>query len=159
MKLERQIHPLNTAIMRRLQLLSACIVFLLSSWTLPTLAQYQNSRKPELIRDTDTAEGKEEADVAKPKEPNPQLAEQNINIGNFYYKKGNYAAAIQRYLEAIEYEPNSIRAYEAITRAYEKNGEPVKAIKAYKDFIEKNPDSPKSSEFRVRLAKLEKKSN
>jgi tetratricopeptide (TPR) repeat protein len=125
----------------------------------PAMAQSHNSQRPELIRDTDEAEGKESADAPKAKEPNPMLAEQNVNIGNFYFKKKNYAAAIQRYLEAIEYQPNSIQAYEALTRAYEKNGEPLKAISAYKDFIEKNPDSPTSSEFRIRLAKLEKKSN
>jgi outer membrane protein assembly factor BamD (BamD/ComL family) len=124
---------------------------------LPALCQSQNSRKPELIRDTDAAEAKESADEPKPKEPNPALSEQNLTIGNFYFKNGNYAAAIQRYREAIEYQPDSFKAYESLTRAYEKNGEPARAIDAYKDFIKKYPDSPKSSEFRARLAKLEKR--
>ncbi len=123
------------------------------------LASAQSSQqKPALIRDTDTAEGKETADVSTAKEPNPMLSEHNINIGNFYYKKKNYAAAIARYLEAIEYQPGSIRAYEALTRAYEKNDQPGKAMAAYKEFIEKNPKSPKVPDFRSRLAKLEKNS-
>ena len=84
------------------------------------------------------------------------LCEQYINIGNFYYKKKNYEAAIRRYLDAMEYQPDSARAYDALTRAYEKSDQPAKAIAAYKQFIEKNPDSPKSSEFRLRLSKLEK---
>ncbi len=118
-------------------------------------AQSISRKPPVLIRDTDTAEAKE--DVSTPKELNPFLSEQNLNIGNFYYKKKNYAAAIRRYLEAIEYLPDSVRAYEALARAYEKNDQPDKAIAAYKRFIEKNPDSPKSPEFLARLAKLEKK--
>jgi tetratricopeptide (TPR) repeat protein len=151
--------PSNSTTMRRFPAVCASLVFLLLCWTLPALAQSHNSRRPQIIRDTDTAEGKESTDTEKPKEPNPLLAEQNVNIGNFYFKKKNYIAAIQRYLEAIEYQPNLTRAYEALVRAYEKNGEPDKAINACKDFIQKNPDSPKSAEFRSRMAKLEKESD
>jgi len=128
----------------------------LSSW--PAAAQQSPpSRRPALIRDTDKAEGKEEADANQPKEFNPLLAAKNLKVGDFYFKKKNYIAAIQRYAEAIEYQPNLTEAYEALGRAYEKNGDPAKAVNTYKDFIQKNPDSPKVAEFRVKLAKLEKK--
>ncbi len=111
-----------------------------------------------MIRDTEASEETADAaDAPAPKEPNPLLAEQNINIGNFYLKKKNYSAAIQRYLDALEYQPNSIAAHEALARAYEKSGEITKAIAAYKELIEKNPESPKISEFRSKLAKLEKR--
>jgi len=120
----------------------------------PAAAQ-QTGRKPALIRDTDTAEGKDDS-AAAPKEPNPQLSEQNLNIGNFYYKKKNYTAAIRRYLDAIEYQPDSARAYDALVRAYEKNDQAEKAIAALKEFIEKNPNSPKLTDFKTRLARLEK---
>lgn len=113
-------------------------------------------RKPELIRDTGVSEGNEKGDAPASREPNPLLCEQNISIGNFYYKKKNYEAAISRYLEAIEYQTDSARAYDALTRAYEKSDQPAKAAAAYRQFLEKNPDSPKSRDFRVRLAKLEK---
>ncbi len=121
----------------------------------PAAAQ-SASRKPALIRDTDAAEGT--ADVPAAKEPNPLLSEQNLNVGNYYFKKKNYPAAISRYLEAIEYQPDSVRAYDALTRAYEKDNQTDKAIAAYKQFIEKNPDSPKTPDFRARLARLEKAS-
>jgi tetratricopeptide (TPR) repeat protein len=120
----------------------------------PAAAQ-STGRKPALIRDTDTAEGKADS-AAAPKEPNPQLSEQNLNIGNFYYKKKNYTAAIRRYLDAIEYQPDSARAYDALVRAYEKNDQAEKAIAALKEFIEKNPNSPKLTDFKTRLARLEK---
>jgi tetratricopeptide (TPR) repeat protein len=135
-----------------------CCVLLLLSDALPSVAQTPNSRKPELIRDTDIAEGNNGVDTTKPKEPNPVLAEQNVNIGNFYFKKKNYAAAIQRYLEALEYQPNSTRACEALARAYGKNSETAKAISIYKSLIEKNPDSPKIPDFRKKLSEIEKKS-
>ena len=124
--------------------------------TIQPVAAQSTPRKPALIRDTDVAEADETADIPAAKEPNPMLCEQNIDIGNFYYKKKNYEAAIRRYLDALEYQPDSARAYDALTRAYEKSDQPAKAVAAYRQFIEKNPDSPKSPEFRTRLAKLEK---
>jgi len=150
MDLQRIIYRVCTVV----QILSFCFGLLVFSSD-PAPAQ---SKRPELIRDTEEAETKETADVPAAKEPNPILSEQNINIGDFYFKKKNYGAAIRRYLEAIEYQPNSARAYNALARAYEKNDEPTKAISAYREFVEKNPDSPKSSEFRAKLEKLEKRS-
>jgi len=107
-----------------------------------------------LIRDTGVADAAETAPEVKG--PDPILCEKNISIGDYYYKQKNYVAAIRRYLDALEFQADSARAYDALARAYQKNGQPAKAIAAYKQFIEKNPDSPSIAEFRARLAKLEK---
>lgn len=129
-------------------------------WILPAPAQTQNARKPPvLIDDTHIAEGIEYEEEEKPKELNPALAKENLEIGNFYYKRKNYKAAIHRYQEALEYQPDLIKAFEALARAYEKNDEIDKAIDTYKDFLDKYPDSPKVSDFRSELAKLENKSD
>jgi tetratricopeptide (TPR) repeat protein len=113
--------------------------------------------RPALIRDTDAAEGKEEAEPDKPKEFSPVMAEKSIKVGDFYFKKGNYLAAIQRYRDATEYQPNNSKAYESLAKALEKNGDPLKAADVYREFIDKNPDSSKIPDFRSKLAKLEKK--
>jgi tetratricopeptide (TPR) repeat protein len=158
--------------MRHFQLLLAGIVLLFEFLTLPVCAQPE-SPKPKLIIDTEAVDGKDAAVSPKPKEPDPKLSKQNINIGNYYLKQKNYDAAIERYREAIEYQPKSILANEALerafekyaqdcekkVRAYEKKGEITKAISTYKSFLEKNPDSPDASDFRLKLAKLEKKTN
>jgi tetratricopeptide (TPR) repeat protein len=120
-------------------------------------AGQSTAKKPGLIRDTAVAEGKEEAAASKEKNYNPMLAEKSVKIGDFYLKKKNYAAAIQRYLEALEYQPNRIEAFEALGRAYEKKGDPGKAVALYKDFVDKFPSSPKVAEFRTKIARLEKK--
>ncbi len=114
------------------------------------------SRRPALIRDTDTAEGKEAADVPETKEYNPVLAEKAVRIGDYYFKRKNFDAAIERYLEALQYQPERVDAYEALGRTFEKKGETLKAEEIYRDFIKKNPDSPKLAEFKSKLAKLEK---
>ena len=144
--------PSRGQILWRTLFLSVCV--------LPILAQSQDVRKPPvLIRDTDTAEGMENQEEPGPREPNPMLAEENLEIGDFYYKRKNYKAAIQRYIEALEYQPNLIKAFEALAKAYEKNDEFDKAINTYRDFLDKYPDSPKASDFRDRLSELEKKSH
>ena len=132
---------------------------LLLFWTaIPAMTQSQGPQKPALIRDTAVAEGREETEETEVKEPNPSLAEQNLKVGDFYFKRKNYPAAIQRYLEALQYQQNSIPAHEALAKAYEKNGDISKAIEILKILIEKNPDPSKSPEIQNKILRLEKKS-
>jgi outer membrane protein assembly factor BamD (BamD/ComL family) len=134
-------------------------VLCFASWLFCSLAMVNPlyaAQKPELIRDTSVADGAEPATEIKG--PDPLLCEKNIKIGDFYFKRKNYDAAISRYLEAIEYQTTSVRAYESLARAFEKKDEPAKAIAAYQQFIDNNPDSPKIPDFRQKITKLEKKS-
>lgn len=133
-----------------------CILFPATCATAANQARPQ--RPPVLIRDTDKAEGKEESEAVKEKEYNPLLAEQNIKIGDYYLKRKNFDAAIERYLEALQYKPDSIDAYEALGKTYEKKGDIAKAMNVYRDFLRKNPDSPKKGDFQSKLSRLEKKS-
>jgi tetratricopeptide (TPR) repeat protein len=133
-----------------------CIMF--PATCVPAPSQARPQRPPALIRDTEKAEGKEEAEAAKEKEYNPILAAQNIKVGDYYLKRKNFDAAIERYLEALQYKPDSIDAYEALGRTYEKKGDVAKAMDVYRDFIRKNPDSPKKGDFQSKLSRLEKKS-
>jgi len=121
-------------------------------------------KPPKLIRDTGVAEGKSDAETAKKKEFNPMLAEENLQIGNFYYKRGNYPAALERYRDALEHQPNLIAARDAMSRAvdrlghdYEKKKEKDKAVVLYKEFLALFPETPKSAEFKSRIASLETK--
>ncbi len=132
------------------------ILIAMLAGTVSAFAQ-TGSRRPVLIRDTDKAEGKDEEAKAAEKPFNPLEADRSLKVGDFYFKNKNYAAAIQRYMEALEYQPNRFDAYEALARAYEKQGSRDKAIRVYRDFLEKYPESSKAKSFRERLAKLEKK--
>lgn len=113
--------------------------------------------RPVLIRDTDTADGKEAAETEREKEYSPLLARQNVKIGDFYLKRKNYEGAIARYRDAIEYQPNLFEAWESLARAHEKNKATDKAVETWREYIRKNPDSPKEAEVKARIAKLEKK--
>jgi len=145
--------------MRRMIGMRMFFYFLVFLFLVPDLSGTSQSRpgRPALIRDTDAAEGKEEAEPDKPKEFSPVMAEKSIKVGDFYFKKRNYLAAIQRYKDATEYQPNNSKAYESLAKAHEKNGHPLKAADALREFISKNPDSSKIPDFHAKLAKLEKK--
>jgi len=151
MDLQRHPHPICTLV-QVFRLLSFCAILSLPACP-PAAAQSSAPRQPELIRDTDVAD---DADVSVIKEPDPALSEKNLSVGDFYFKRKNYEAAIGRYAEAIEYQPDSTRAYDSLARAYEKIEEHGKAIDTYKRFIEKNPNSPKIAEFQSKISKLEK---
>jgi tetratricopeptide (TPR) repeat protein len=132
------------------------ICFLLSSLAVSGLAQQAPPKKiPAIIRDTAVAEGKADAEATVKKEFSPVLAEKSLNIGKFYFKSGNYEAAILRFLDAIEYHPSLVEAYDALGRTYEKKGDFGKALAAYRDCIKNNPDSPKLSDFKKRSERLE----
>lgn len=144
---------------RNSSLRSVLAWLVLASFSTAILASPQTrSKRPGLIRDTDIAEGKEETTVEKEKPYDPLMAQKTVKIGDFYYKKKNYTAAIQRYIEALEYQPDRVEALEALGRAYEKTGEISKAVEVYRNLISKNPESSKNGELRARLARLEKKS-
>ncbi len=117
----------------------------------------QQIRRPELIRDTGVAEGvEEEAAEEQAPEPDPVRAEKTLGIGNYYFKQKNYAAAIERYLEALRYQQDSLPAWNALARAYEKSGQRSRAIDALKTLIEKDPDARRVAEYRRKLQRLER---
>jgi tetratricopeptide (TPR) repeat protein len=148
------------------------VVFILPA--LSVFAQSRSAPKPVIIRDTDIAEGIE--DVEPEKERDPKEAEKNIDVGNFYYKQKNFVGAITRYLTAVEYQPDSNRAYESVEKAYKslvkaymsldrtpesrakaekRYGVIPLAVHALKDFLSNNPDSIKGDDYEEMIAKLD----
>ena len=151
------------------------LLFLAVSF-MPILPGFGQSGKPSIIRDTDIAEGIDEKEESKPKEYNPELAKDNIKVGNYYYKRKNYAGAILRYLTAIEYQPDSDKAYKSLVKAYEsivkkyESIDPTReslanaeaqyglisaAINAFTEFLKVYPDSEKNEDFNKMIGELE----
>ncbi len=51
----------------------------------------------------------------------PLHAQKSIDVGTFYLKKGNYDAAIDRFIDATRFQPKLAIPWKLLGEAYEKN--------------------------------------
>ena len=58
-----------------------------------------------------------------------------MDVGNFYLKKGNYDAAIDRFQDAAQRQPKLAKPFLLMGEAYEKKGDPASAITACACFL------------------------
>jgi tetratricopeptide (TPR) repeat protein len=88
---------------------------------------------------------------------NPFLAEKNLEVGEFYLKKKNYDAAIERLLEAIRHKANFAKPHRLLGIAFEKKGELDDAILYYEKYLEILPQAEDAGKIRKRIEKLRRK--
>jgi tetratricopeptide (TPR) repeat protein len=98
----------------------------------------------------------EEDASAKPKEYtfNPLQAENELKAGEFYFKKGKFVAAANRFKEATLWNPTLAEAFFRLGEADEKRHDREGAKLAYSKFLEVAPDSKRAVEVKKKLAKL-----
>ncbi len=120
----------------------------------PLLGKDSRSRKkPVLIRVDPTADKVEE----DPPEPDPQKANEHVEIGDFYYKRQNYTAAAERYREAILFNPKWAKAYEKLVVVLEKQNAFVEAVKVCEQFVQSSDSSKEVKRFQEWSIKLKEK--
>jgi len=91
----------------------------------------------------------------KPKEFgfNPLEAERDVRIGNYYFKRKNYPAALSRYQEATKWNPNLAEAYLHIGETAEKMKDKATAKQAYGKYLELAPDSKDADRLKKKIGK------
>jgi len=89
---------------------------------------------------------------------NPMKAMKDVEVGDFYYKKENYEAAISRYREALEYKPHDAEATYKLAEVLNKTGDTAGAIENYDAYLKMLPNGPYAKKSREALAKLKEKS-
>jgi tetratricopeptide (TPR) repeat protein len=82
---------------------------------------------------------------------NPLQAEKEIRIGNYYYKKGSYKAAMNRYREAVKWDPNSAEGWYKLGEAQLKLGNNKEFREAWTKYLSIEPDGKNSSAVKKRL--------
>lgn len=87
----------------------------------------------------------------------PLHAGRSLDIGKFYLNKGAYDAAIDRFLEASNYEPGLAAPWKLLGEAYEKKREYAKAIDAYNKYLQILPRAPDESKIRKVISDLAEK--
>ena len=87
---------------------------------------------------------------------NPHKAQKDVEIGDFYFKKENYAAALSRYQEALSWKPDDADAHFKLGQTYEKLGRLQDARSNYESYLKILPQGPHSAQATKALQKLPK---
>jgi tetratricopeptide (TPR) repeat protein len=84
----------------------------------------------------------------------PHKALKDIEVGDFYLKRKNYRAALDRYQEALVWKPNDAIANFRIAQCFEKLDHPEEARTHYQEYLRILPHGPLSAEAQKGLEKL-----
>jgi tetratricopeptide (TPR) repeat protein len=84
----------------------------------------------------------------------PHKAQKDIEVGDFYFKRSNYLAALDRYQEALYYKNNDALATYRLAVCQEKLGDSEEARKSYEAYIKLLPEGPFAADARKALARL-----
>src|SRR5262249_7933601 len=122
------------------------------------LAQQAPEKKQTTPPVTQEQEPPEEDTSLAPKEYsfNPLQASKELKIGNYYFKKGSYRAAAQRFTEATRWDGTLAEAYLRLAETREKLHDRKAAAEAYTKYLEIAPDAKDAPEVKKRLAKTGK---
>jgi tetratricopeptide (TPR) repeat protein len=85
---------------------------------------------------------------------NPVQSQKEVSAGDFYFKKGNYVAAVSRYDEATKWNDGNAEAWLRLGEAQEKKSNAKAAREAYEKYLEISPTAKDASEIKKRIAKL-----
>jgi outer membrane protein assembly factor BamD (BamD/ComL family) len=133
----------------------------MSRWLLALLvlglalhAQKPAPRKPEPAAAKEQEPPEEDESVKKKEYTfNPLQAAKEVQIGNFYFKKGSYRAAAQRFREATQWNAGLADAWLRLAETQEKLKDPKAAREAYAKYLELAPDAKNADEIRIKINK------
>jgi hypothetical protein len=110
------------------------------------------------LREAEDAAGLHEGDeiggVQEFKPWNPHKAEKDVEVGDFYFKRKNYRAALDRYREALYYKNDDALATFRLAVCQEKLGDTDEARKAYAAYLKILPHGPSAGEAQQALSRL-----
>jgi tetratricopeptide (TPR) repeat protein len=84
----------------------------------------------------------------------PHKAAKDIEVGDFYFKKKNYRAALERYKDALVYKPNDALAQYRLAECLDKTGNASEAITHYQEYLKILPHGPFAADAQKALDRL-----
>jgi tetratricopeptide (TPR) repeat protein len=85
---------------------------------------------------------------------NPYRALKDDEVGDFYFKRKNYKAALARYQDALIYKDKDAIANFRMAECYEKLNQPDEAIPHYQEYLKILPGGPLSKDAKKALDRL-----
>ncbi len=86
----------------------------------------------------------------------PHKAVKDIEVGDFYFKRKNYRAALDRYREALYYKDNDALATFGMAQCQEKLGLVDEARSSYQGYLKILPHGPLAAEAQKGIERLKK---
>lgn len=108
------------------------------------------------VADLEEEEKAENQDVQEFRPWNPMKAMKDVEVGDFYFKRKNYRAALDRYKEALYYKDNDAIASLRLAQCQEKLGDKVESKKYYEQYLKILPEGEFAKEAHAGLERLEK---
>ncbi len=105
--------------------------------------------------------GKKNKDTATKSAPDqptwdPLRAEKDLEVGQYYMKKGDLDAAIDRFQDATQAKPGYAIPFRYLGDAQEKKGLKKQAIKSYQRYLDLYPHAEDGDKIRKKIDKLYK---
>jgi len=115
--------------------------------------QQQGATTPPTRNPPDEALPPEEDESVAPEKftLDPLESDRNVKVGNYYWHKGNFRAALGRYERATKYNPNSAEAFFKVGEAEEKLKNNDAAKTAFRRVIQLAPDSRLATDAKKKL--------
>jgi tetratricopeptide (TPR) repeat protein len=85
---------------------------------------------------------------------NPYRALKDDEVGDFYFKRKSYKAALARYQDALIYKDKDAIANFRMAECYEKLNQPDQAIPQYQEYLKILPEGPLSKDAKKALDRL-----
>jgi tetratricopeptide (TPR) repeat protein len=99
-------------------------------------------------------EGDEIGGVQEFKLWNPHKAQKDVEVGDFYFRRKNYRAALDRYREALIYKNDDAVATFRLAVCEEKLGDNEEARKGYESYLKILPHGPFAGEAQQAIGRL-----
>jgi tetratricopeptide (TPR) repeat protein len=84
----------------------------------------------------------------------PLRAEKDLEVGQYYMRKGDLDAAIDRFEDAASAKPGFAIPYRYLGEAHEKKGQKRDAIKSYTRYLDLYPHAGDAAKIRKKIDKL-----
>ena len=84
----------------------------------------------------------------------PHKAAKDVEVGDYYFKRKNYKAAIERYKHALIYKQNDAVATFRLAESLDETGNSGEAITYYQNYLKILPHGPYAADAQKALARL-----
>lgn len=101
--------------------------------------------------------GADESELGEFHPFDPHKAAKCVEVGDYYYKQGNYRAAISRYQEALEWKPRDAEATYKLAEVQEKSGDLTAALTNYQGYLKILPKGPYADKAQKGVDRLKSK--